>query len=91
MTGGRAGGLWRKRPFPSPWLVICTPGGRRWWPTASVSPASKWRAGDLFLQRFAYSQSGDFLETGLYDFMTGERLGVENGHDAGALLRLLPK
>lgn len=53
--------------------------------------SEQWRAGDLFLQRFAYSQSGDFLETGLYDFMTGERLGVENGRDAGALLRLLPK
>ncbi len=51
--------------------------------------SDQWQPGDVFFQRFAYEQTGDFLETGLYDYLTGERLPVPGGD--GSLVRLLPE
>ncbi len=33
-----------------------------------------WRMGDIFVQVASFEQSGNYLATGLYDYMTGERL-----------------
>ena len=34
--------------------------------------SDQWQPGDIFLQRFAYEQAGDYLETGLYDYLSGK-------------------
>ena len=52
--------------------------------------SEQWQPGDIFFQRFAYDQAGDFLETGLYDYLSGERLPIA-GEDAGRFVRLRPE
>lgn len=39
--------------------------------------SDQWQPGDIFFQRFAYKQAGNYLETGLYDYLSGERVPVE--------------
>ncbi|MBE2223991.1 MAG: hypothetical protein IAF02_20790 [Anaerolineae bacterium] len=46
--------------------------------------SDQWQPGDIFLQRFAFEQAGDYLETGLYDYLSGEKLPPE-------FVRLLPE
>ena len=50
--------------------------------------SNQWQRGDIFFQRFAFEQTGDYLETGLYDYLSGEKLPVENG--GAEFVRLLP-
>ena len=41
--------------------------------------SEQWQPGDIFFQRFAFAQSGDYLETGLYDYLSGEKLPITDG------------
>ncbi len=50
--------------------------------------SDQWRSDDIFFQRFPFAQSGDYLETGLYDYLSGEKLEVNGG--AEEFVRLLP-
>jgi hypothetical protein len=53
--------------------------------------SEQWRPGDIFLQRFAFGQPGDYLATGLYDYVSGEKLRVEGGQADGELVGLRPQ
>jgi hypothetical protein len=50
--------------------------------------SDQWQPGDIFFQRFAYEQAGDYLETGLYDYLSGEKLALRTGD--GKFVRLQP-
>ena len=52
--------------------------------------SEQWQAGDIFFQHFAFEQAGDYLETGLYDYLSREKLDVENGEE-GTFVRLRPE
>jgi hypothetical protein len=51
--------------------------------------SNQWQRGDIFFQRFAFEQAGDYLETGLYDYFSGEKLAVGN-EEGEQFVRLRP-
>ncbi|MCI0395199.1 MAG: glycosyltransferase family 39 protein [Chloroflexi bacterium] len=54
-------------------------------------PGNQWQPGDVFLQYHAFDvASYDFLETGLYDFVNGERLPFTFDERVETRLRLYP-
>lgn len=50
--------------------------------------SEQWQQGDFFWQEHAFDQVGSYLETGLYNYLSGERLTFETETGAGTLVRL---
>jgi hypothetical protein len=48
--------------------------------------AAQWRSGDLLVQAHAFDISGSHLQTGLYNYLTGERLTLNNGAETAVWL-----
>ncbi|MGB3714324.1 MAG: hypothetical protein WA996_07840 [Candidatus Promineifilaceae bacterium] len=54
-------------------------------------PVNQWRPGDLFIQYHDYmGVSGQYLETGLYNYSTGDRLEIQTIDGAVSSVRLSP-
>ncbi len=49
--------------------------------------SDQWQPGDIFFQRFPFTQAGDYLETGLYDYLSGEKLPINEGESAFVQLK----
>jgi hypothetical protein len=54
--------------------------------------SEQWQKGDLFIQAHAYAPGVHvrFLETGLYNYLTGEPVAVSGYDSAGDRVRLYP-
>jgi hypothetical protein len=54
--------------------------------------SEQWRPGDIFIQRhiFAGAADGRYLETGLYNYLTGEHLSFTIDNSTGAFVQLFP-
>ncbi len=51
--------------------------------------SAQWRTGDIFVQQFTFEQIGTYVETGIYDYVSGERMASvgKNGR-TGQFVRL---
>lgn len=54
--------------------------------------SEQWQPGDVFIQHHTFDAAlnGRFLETGLYNYLTGERLTFAESGRSGTFIRLLP-
>ena len=54
--------------------------------------SEQWQPGDVFIQHHTFDStlSGRFLETGLYNYLTGERLTFAGSGHSGTFIRLWP-
>ncbi|HEX6387180.1 MAG TPA: hypothetical protein VF177_21140 [Anaerolineae bacterium] len=54
--------------------------------------SEQWQPGDVFIQHHTFDStlSGRFLETGLYNYLTGERLEFAGSGRSGTFIRLWP-